>query len=207
MTAPPIPARLAHRPTVGGLVVPWITVQHADGGAALGAVHASRQDLCVRKRLCQIDGQPLGSRIVLFARQSDLDRRFVAEPGLHPECADYSARACPMLAGRMDHYRTAPRNLAGKPCAVPGCDCAGWVAHDDPDDSARVGHSAERFFAVWIHADQYRVAVDSSSGGLAGVAIPPDPLRVRLVLHEPERAMKALLAAPLDVAAAEDEES
>lgn len=177
MTAPPIPTRLADRPTVAGLVVPWISVQHADGGAALGAVHASRQDACVRNGWCQIDGQHLGARIVLFARRTDLDRGYVVEPGFHPECAAYSAKACPMLTGRMAHYRSTPRHLTGTQCAVPGCDCAGWVEHDDGHE-ARANHPAERFFAVWIRAADYRPA-SAPNGDLLGVALPAHPLKVR----------------------------
>ncbi|PZG49852.1 hypothetical protein C1I98_11085 [Spongiactinospora gelatinilytica] len=65
---PPIPLRLAGRPTQGGLVVPWISIHHADGRATLGAVHGSRVDTCLRSRCCQTCGEHLGYRLVVLAR-------------------------------------------------------------------------------------------------------------------------------------------
>lgn len=177
---PPVPARLARRPTVAGLVVPWISVQHADGGAALGAVHASRQDACLTRGWCQICGEPHTHRIVLFARPSDMDRGYVAEPGMHPECGAYTAQACPMLNGAMRHYRTHPRDLTGAPCVEPGCDCAGWVPEDTDQTTARAGHPADAYAAVWIRDRDYRVAVDENRSPI-GVALPPHPLKIRPV--------------------------
>lgn len=174
---PPIPLRLADRPTVGGLVIPWISVQHADGSAHLGAVHGSRVDTCLNGRCCQTCGEHLGARVVLFARPADFARGYVAEPALHPECAAYSAKACPMVAGTMTHYRKNAPKVAGRPCDKPGCGCAGWVDTDGQD--ARAGADAEPWFAVWIRLADYRTAVDQD-GRLIGIALRDvTPLKVR----------------------------
>jgi hypothetical protein len=177
MTAPPIPLRLAGRPTMGGLVVPWISVQHRDGRAILGAIHGSRTDTCIRQRRCQTCGDPLGERIVLFARPRDIARGYIAEPALHPDCAAYSAKACPMINGSMTKYRTSPHKVDGKPCGEPGCDCAGWISADD--QKARSDQPAEPWFALWITPGDYRTAVNEH-GKLVGIVVKDlTPLKIR----------------------------
>lgn len=173
---PPIPARLAGRPTVGGLVVPYISIHHADG-YVLGAVHNSRRDECVYDTLCQIDGEPLGARIVLHTRPKDHEAGYTAEPGMHPECAAYSALACPMTNGSMSHYRRKPHSLAGLSCDEPGCECGGWV--EAADNQHRAGAPAEPWSAVWIRHADYRIAVGPDRT-ILGVALTGfTPLRVR----------------------------
>jgi hypothetical protein len=162
---PPIPAALAGRPTVGGLVVPWISIESGDGRHVLGAVHTSRMRRCVGHRLCQVCAEPLTQPAVAFVRQRDLDHGWSAEPALHPVCARYSAAACPMLAGHMDRYRSTPRDLTHLTCNVEGCDCAGWV--DSPDQPHRAGQPAEAYYALWL--SRYDVATDPA-GQVLGVA-------------------------------------
>lgn len=195
MTAPPIPVRLADRPTVGGLVVPWISVQHRDGRAALGAVHGSRVDTCLMGRRCQTCGGLLGDRLVLFARPRDFARGYVAEPGMHPDCAAYSAKACPMVNGSMGRYRASRHNVEGKPCGEQGCDCPGWVSADNQD--ARLAGGAEAWFAVWLRLSDYGLATDEK-GALLGIAVTQvKPLKVRPLndqAREQERMLSALLA-------------
>lgn len=179
---PPIPARLADRPTSGGLVVPWISIESGDGRHVLGAVHTSRQVACITGYRCQIDGQPLGWPAVVFARPQDLERRYTAEPAMHPECARYSAAACPMVAGRMSHYRSSPVDTSRLTCNKPGCDCAGWV--NSPDSAHRVGRPADPYVAVWLRG--YDVAV-SPSGEVLGVSWQNTaPVRIRPLIPEPQ---------------------
>lgn len=175
MTAPPIPARLAGRPTRSGLVVPWISVVLADGTAHLGNVHGTKSHTALMRKLCQTCGEPLERPLVLFATASGLELGQTSEPGMHPECAAYSAKACPMVNGMLKHYKTADR-VAGQPCFEPGCDCAGWVSESPGADA---GRSVEPWFAVWV--DDYAVGVDPKTK-LANAAIWKgffEPLRVR----------------------------
>ena len=51
-TAPSIPVHLAQFPTIGGLVVPFVTLQHRNGKAALGLVDASRVESCLCEQRC-----------------------------------------------------------------------------------------------------------------------------------------------------------
>lgn len=192
MTAIPIPIRLAGRPTSGGLVVPYISVEHRDGRATFGAVHASRVDACLRGRGCQTCGQPLEAKVVVFARPRDLARAYVVEPAMHPECAAYSAKVCPMVNGSLARYRSTPRHLAGQPCDLAGCECAGWVSADD--QNARSAAEAEPWFAVWLRLRDYRPVKDRE-GVLLGIALSGfQPLTVR-PLNDQARDQEQLLAA------------
>src|SRR6266536_6447070 len=85
VTVPPVPVWLAHRPTVGGLVVPWITPQAGDGRYLFAVLDPARQHAALIQRLCQVCGRPLGRRLVLLMRAQDLPRRCTAEPGCDPQ--------------------------------------------------------------------------------------------------------------------------
>lgn len=77
---PPIPVHLSQFPTVGGLVIPFITLQHRNGKAALGLVDAGRMELCLREKRCGVCGTVIASRMVFFMRRVDLDRKCSIEP-------------------------------------------------------------------------------------------------------------------------------
>lgn len=132
-------------------MVPWISLPLADGTFDLGNMHTSKVNTCIYQRRCQICGDLIHGRIVFFVPKSKLDEMWAGEPPLHPECAAYSARACPMLHGGMRTYRKSPSRSegdAGKRCNEPGCDCAGWRVSQDSRDRER-GRPAEAWHAVW----------------------------------------------------------
>lgn len=161
-SVPSIPLSLAHLPTVAGLVVPWVTPQTVDGRYLFGVLHPRRVSQALWGRLCQICGLPLEHRVVLLLRLSDLGRRCTAEPGLHPHCAAYTCEACPMVSGRMTHYRSTVHQL----------DETMRAAHDT---AARLGAPAEPWFQVWLTC--YHVIVDH--GNLAASYAGENPLRIR----------------------------
>jgi hypothetical protein len=178
---PPMPARLAGRPTQGGLVIPWIQVQFADGGWDFRARHTTKIRRCLIERLCQVDGEPLGRPLVLLGRAEAAvpgSGVYFDEPPLHPECARYTMAACPMVAGRMPSYSTRPTHSEGRRgarCPEPGCDCGGWVSTDP------VRHEPKPAFgwvAVWV--EDYALAV-GPDGELLGAALDRPPLKVRAV--------------------------
>lgn len=179
---PPIPAQLAHRPTVGGLVVPYISLR-TDRGFHLGHVSQPRWLEVIGERRCQVCGEPLvlagirhspHDRWVLQVRPSDMAAGYSAEPALHPVCAAYAAKACPMVAGRRETYRRTPLNTTARTCDLPDCRCEVLDSNPNP----RLGAPAEPWLAVWCRPDQYTVAV-GPDGQLAGLVIPKDPTRVR----------------------------
>lgn len=142
-----VPVTLRHRPTVAGLVVPWITIQLPDGRYRFGAIDADRLRAALRDRLCQICGEPMSRPFVFAMRDVDLRRLIAPEPAMHPECARYTATACPMLAGTMTRYR------AQAPGALPSA--------GDPHN-ARPGHPAQRWRLVWTTG--YRHIIDPQTG-------------------------------------------
>jgi hypothetical protein len=149
---PPIPATCAHRPTIGGLVRPWVNVELADGGIDFRGQHRTRAEQAITQRLCQMCGIGLRHPIVLLGGPDQLQMLMFVEPPLHPECAAYTSHACPMVAGRMEHYPDRPRlaeGPRGAVCFLSGCDCGGWVNHDP---STTGGLPAHPWYAVYAAA-------------------------------------------------------
>lgn len=159
---PPIPLALRHLPVVGGLVVPWITLRTRDGRYLFGSVDRDRIGQALHNRWCGVCGRPLEHRAVLMMRLSDLPRQCTSEPALHPWCASYTTESCPMIAGRMDHYRSSAPRLDTN--MLPA-----------PDAPARHGATAEPWFAIWLAG--YRVIADH--GNPAASYAGTRPLRIR----------------------------
>lgn len=191
---PAIPVRLADRPTVGGLVAPWVNVVLADGGVDFRQTYGKHWRQAWTSGRCQTCGQPHGPLLVFLGGPNQIaDGGYFDEPPLHPECAAYAIKACPMVAGRMTHYRGTPaptEGARGKTCPLPGCDCGGYLAtdqvlHDDgshtirpaPDRSTAAGEPAHPWYAVY--ARSYRLAVTPEGQLLGGV--PVEVVRTREV--------------------------
>jgi hypothetical protein len=167
---------LAHRPTTGGLVIPWVNVALADGGADFRSVHHSRWVRCWTQGICQSCGEALGSPVVMLGGPNQLAGYF-DEPPLHPWCASYATRACPMVAGRMPRYadrQHVSEGVRGRSCPEPGCDCAGWVPHTR---GSAGGEPAHEWWAVWCRS--WSIAVTPERRLLGGV--PADEVRRYLV--------------------------
>jgi hypothetical protein len=146
---PPIPVTCAHRPTIGGLVKPWVNVELADGGVDFRGAHRTKAELAITGRLCQVCGTGLRHLIVLLGGPDQLRHLMFGEPPLHPECALYTTHACPMVAGRMLSYPDRPRlaeGPRGATCFEPGCDCGGWINHDPGNGG---GEPAHPWYAVY----------------------------------------------------------
>ncbi|GAA0908690.1 hypothetical protein [Virgisporangium aurantiacum] len=165
---PPIPVRLAHRPTLGGLVVPFITPRTYDGRYLFGGVDPRRQRQCLIRRLCSVCGDALLARpvdrLVLLMRLSDLPFRRTSEPALDPVCAAYTQAACPMVAGQLSNYRSVPMRL-------------GVGMAPAADQAARLGATAEPWFAVWL--PRYDTVIEPRNGQPAASYAGIRPLRIR----------------------------
>jgi len=145
-------------------VVPFITLQHHDGKAALGLVNSDLVERCLRQRRCSVCGKVIASRMVFLMRQFDLARKCSAEPALCPPCAAYSQIACPMVAGYMEHYRKSVTPFVERQCDDPACVCRAWTAPEG--SSARLGAPAEQWYALWTM--RYRLIRDSDGRLAAG---------------------------------------
>lgn len=138
-----------------------------------GAIDPERHVLVLGLRLCQVCGEELGrghgpgQQVVVFVRPQDWVRGVGPEAGLHPECAAYSTRGCPMLAGRMPTYRSNAIAARITPCEDPECDCPQWIQPGPSSEEAtRAGHPADAWYSILIDANDYRIVPvrDTESG-------------------------------------------
>ncbi|MEV6096167.1 hypothetical protein [Nocardia sp. NPDC051981] len=162
---PPLPARLHDAPTAQGLAIPYLTLCHRGRVSPVwGAIDPERYALVLGLRLCQVCGEELGHghgpghQVVVFVRPQDWVRGVGPEAGLHPECAAYSTRGCPMLAGRMPIYRSNAIAARFTPCGDPECGCPQWVQPGaDSDEAIRAGQPADAWYSLLIDAHDYRI--------------------------------------------------
>ncbi|WP_329020496.1 cell envelope biogenesis protein OmpA [Streptomyces sp. NBC_01601] len=186
MSRLPIPVRCLGRPRVGGLVVPFISYEHG-GSALFGSVDPRRRVQALLCRLCQICGQPLDERVCLTVRPMDVRAMTAPEPGLHPECLAYTAKACPMLSGAAKEYRATPATVnhpAGRPCSDPACPCPRIAP--DGQHAIRSGRPADDWDSWMIRAGDYRIKRDPQQAErLLGVDLDVPVLRVRPLRRNP----------------------
>lgn len=174
---PPIPATCAHRPTVGGRVIPYINVRLADGGVDFRRQHTARMVEILENGWCQVCATPLQRPLVLLGGSTSLKQLLFPEPPLHPECAVYTTKACPMVAGEVTEARSGPSVAEGKrgeKCFEPGCDCDGWV-----NNTGEGPVEPHTWFAVY--ARNFRIAYDTGGKPLGALVFPDEVLVVRKV--------------------------
>lgn len=181
---PPIPATCAHRPLIGGLVIPWVNVQLADGGVDFRSQHQSRAQRSFIEGLCQVCATRIARPPIVFLGGPERVARLqFDEPPLHPECAVYVSRACPMVAGRLERF--ADRELIsngrrGAVCPDPDCGCAGWVPTPGDTNGGHDGKPAHDWYAVY--ASGYSVGVRADQPDRVHVAV-VSPGQVLVVRH------------------------
>lgn len=162
MTTPPIPERLAHLPVQGGLVVPVIAVARGDGQFDHGVNNATAAREMIRRGLCGICAEPLTGVVVAVTAKPETG--YATDPPMHPECAAYSMRACPMLAGRLPRYRDRSQSDAVDP-TLP-------VHRGEP--------APPTWYAVWL--TRYSQAIGGEPPRLIGAAWDADDvLKIREV--------------------------
>lgn len=155
----PIPAQLAQRPVVGGLVAPFVNIRLADGGVDYRTPHHATYERCWTEELCQTCGKRYGHPAVLFGGPNQLAALHFDEPPVCPPCAVYASQACPMVAGRMAHYAERARLAEGKRghvCPAEGCDCGGFV-DSDPDARDVAGQPAHDWYAVYVRPGAWQL--------------------------------------------------
>jgi hypothetical protein len=101
MTPEPIPmpasiARLPACPT-RKVPVPWF-VEWIEGKPEFRVMDGRKLGRAIRERLCWVCGEPLKHRVTFLIGPMCVINRVSAEPPSHPDCAVYSARACPFLS-------------------------------------------------------------------------------------------------------------
>jgi hypothetical protein len=93
-----IPDRLRHRPTAGGLPVPYVVALRPGGKAGFSFNSIDKVLEVARRRLCGQCGQPLDYYVAFIGSPEFCAHRFFGEPGMHEDCARYALSACPHLA-------------------------------------------------------------------------------------------------------------
>ncbi|MRH91561.1 hypothetical protein GFY24_29675 [Nocardia sp. SYP-A9097] len=210
---PPVLAHLHNAPTAQGLTIPYLTLCHRGRRSPVwGAIDPERYAVVLGLRLCQVCGEALGkgegpgNQVVVFIRPQDWLRGIGPEPGLHPSCAAYSTRGCPMLAGRMPTYRSNAVAARITPCDDPGCECHQWTMPDpESTEAQRAGKPADPWYSALIDARDYEIIHvdgDESSPSGYGVRLREVPiLRLRKVRGTPDNEPTVLdmVAAALDL--------
>lgn len=201
MSAPAIPAACAHRPTHGGLVVPYVSFEH-NGLPVFGGLDPGKRARAFENGLCQICENSLGRWFYVLVRPMDVSVGHAPEPGLHPPCLMYSEKACPMLNGTSATYRPGgviAQHPAGRPCDDPACSCPATAP--TAESQVRAGSKADDWDAWMLSADQYELRRDVHSTAV-GIQLPSDPKRIRRVRISPERERAlALITALLGLGA------
>lgn len=157
----PIPESCADRPTVGGVVAPWVNLRLADGGVDFRSPHHTVYARCWKECLCQVCGNPTGRPAVLIGGPNQVGSGHFDEPPLCVACAVYASQACPMVAGRQPFYADRARVSEGRrghTCPDGSCDCGGWTL-TDPDHVGGGGDPAHPWYAVYIDPGAYSVTV------------------------------------------------
>jgi hypothetical protein len=161
VSTPPIPASCADRPTVGGLVAPYVNLVLADGGIDFRSPHQTRYEKCWRGGLCQVCARPLTPLAVFFGGPRQVRTRRFDEPPLCTPCAVYASQACPMVAGRQPRYADRERLAEGKRghvCPDAGCACGGY-RDSDPNAYDASGEPAHDWYAVYVREGGWAITV------------------------------------------------
>jgi hypothetical protein len=192
---PLIPASCADRPTVGGLVAPFVNIRLADGGVDFRTPHHATYERCWLENLCQTCGNPIDRLTVLFGGPRQFRSRTFDEPPLCPPCALYASQACPMVSGRMERYADRERLAEGRRghvCPDRSCNCGGF-RDSDPNAYDASGEPAHEWYAVYTLVGAWRltgnhVEIACSDRGclhkrlnINGCQLTADPLKVMLV--------------------------
>lgn len=122
---PGIPLRLRELPIdERGYPVPFF-VAYVDGKPDHRVADPHKLFLCHTRRLCWLCGQGLGQDIAFVVGPMCGVNRISADPPSHPDCAEWSAKACPFLT-----RPKATRRAANLPDDVT--DAAGFAIKRNP---------------------------------------------------------------------------
>ena len=112
---PPVPERMRALPIRRGYPVPWF-VAEVDGDYHFPTADGRKLVQALRKRLCWVCGQPLGSRNAFVIGPMCAINKTTSEPPNHRECAIFSATACPFLARpHMKRQKDQPEGAVAPP--------------------------------------------------------------------------------------------
>jgi hypothetical protein len=101
----PLPGRMLGLPVdKRGYPVPWF-VDWLDGEPEFRAMDPEKWAKAIKRKLCWVCGQQLGTRFSFVLGPMCGINRTTAEPPCHLDCARWSARNCPFLTAQMTRRR------------------------------------------------------------------------------------------------------
>jgi hypothetical protein len=104
---PPMPPQIAALPVARGYPIPFF-VPWVNGAPEFRAADARKRAWCVKHRACWVCGTklPAAEDFAFLVGPMCAVNFTTAEPPMHPECAEWSARACPFVVRpHMDRRR------------------------------------------------------------------------------------------------------
>jgi hypothetical protein len=90
-----------------GLPIPYATLR-VDGRPDFRTLDLERVERCIQDRLCGVCGRTLDYWIAFIGGPACERNRLFRDPAMHPQCADYAARACPFISGARTKYSSRP---------------------------------------------------------------------------------------------------
>jgi len=141
---PPMPDTVKLLPTARGYPVPWF-VAWMKGKPEFRVADARKMVTAVNERRCWVCGQHMTGLMAFIVGPMCTVTRTTAEPPCHPDCAEYSVKACPFLA--------KPQMVRRENDLPEGIGCAGEMIERNPG-----------CVAIWTVAG-YKIFPDPGSGG------------------------------------------
>lgn len=94
---PPMPKSMRKRPVHRGFPVPYF-VAWIDGAPDFRIVDTKKFVSALKQKRCWVCGEKLGTELAFTIGAMCAVNRTISEPPSHPECAEWSAVACPFLS-------------------------------------------------------------------------------------------------------------
>lgn len=99
-----LPERMRSLPIQNGYPVPWF-VPNVNGVYDFRLVDGAKLLPTIQRELCYVCGQKLGAHRTFIMGPISVINRVVPEPPSHPDCAEWSVKACPYLAYKQEAGR------------------------------------------------------------------------------------------------------
>lgn len=108
---PPIPAFLQHLGSAGGLALPFVAPDAGTNREKVAHTDPAKVAACAKRRRCMLCGEKFakGEPFAFIGYESAQVGDCFSDPWLHVRCAEYTAEACPFIAGRRTEIKRGPK--------------------------------------------------------------------------------------------------
>lgn len=109
-----IPDFLSHLPVFAGMPVPFTVFWH-DGKPDFRVTDINKRLECYGDSLCAICGRTmLGAQFWFIGGPASMDSGMFTDGPMHKNCAEYSIKVCPFLAGKRTEAQYSPCQQTGQ---------------------------------------------------------------------------------------------